>query len=354
MVIVVGGPSRQALAQQAVLFINTVQSTVNPRLSFERMRRVRTRVRDTVGKRLAPGPPGGNPDEVAVQPTGLLITPTADVPAVTPHPKWNAWIGGTYTDIDDDDPLLSYSGSQSVVMTGADYRPIDRLLLGGLFVFSESDVDSKFVSFGVPSVVPGSSITKNYGVGGYVGYALSAHIMFDGSFLYNWTDNASESSGVTADFNSKSWNLNANLTGYWYLESLRWSPTIGVSYARSRDDAYGSSSSAQFPNQPQGQFPSQVAQTGALSLGMALGYSIALDDVIIVEPYVDITTEYQLENSGTPNEPIDRREWNTIVGGGINFALGTGIAMSLTVEVGGLDRKRYHSLAGGGQLAVRF
>ncbi|MGI9412496.1 MAG: autotransporter outer membrane beta-barrel domain-containing protein [Hyphomicrobiales bacterium] len=335
-------PSTPAAAQE----LNDVQLIVNPRLTFERMYRVRTAVRDAVGNRLAPGPAGGNTDTVAVQPAGVMVTPAGDTDVAAANPKWSAWIDGTYTELDDDDPVAGYDASQSVVLAAGDYRATDRFLIGALLAYSESDVDNVIGIFG-----PGGSTTENHGIGGYMGFVVTDNIVLDASFLYSWIDNEVRGIGSFAEYDGESWNLNANLTGYWYSGNLRWSPTIGVSYARTRDEAYTDSAASTFP--------SQVTRTGSLSFGMTLGYTIALDDTRTAEPYVSVGGEWEFEESGDPSLaaatfPTDDRELDAGISAGVDVTLASNVSLNLKGNIGGLARKRYRTLGGGGQIAVQF
>jgi len=324
--------------------LNDVQYIVNPRLQIERARQIRNAVRHAVGKRLAPGPTGGTLNGTVLQPSGLTVTPSADTD-VAMDPKWNAWVDGSYTNIDDDNAVRGFNSDQSSISVAADYRLTDRILLGGLFNFSDSETQN--VS------VPGRSTTDNYSGGAYIGAVLTDNLVFDASFLYTWTDNFAQDSipVVSARYDSEAWNLNANLTGYWYFDALRVSPNIGVSYSRGRDDGYVDSAATAFP--------SVVTRTGTFNFGLTLGYTVALDDTTSAEPYVSIEGEWEFEESTSPPQttatvPPDNRNFDARVEAGIEFALASNLSLTLRGDVGGLARKRYRTLSGGGQVSIQF
>lgn len=336
----VTGLSSSSQAQE----LDDVQYLVNPRLMIERNRVIRNAVKQAVGRRLAPGPEGGTTNGTVIAPSGLTVTPSAATD-VSSNPMWNAWVDGTYTNIDDDNSTRGFSSDQASISAAVDYQVTDRMLLGALFNFTDSR--TRNVS------VPGISTTEGYSGGAYLGAALTDEIIFDASFLYTFTDNFSRDLApvVTANYDSESWAFNANLTGYWYMEALRLSPSLGFSYSRARDDAHVDSAATALP--------SVVTRTGTLTFGMTTGYTFALDDTRTAEPYVTIEGEWEFEEETSPatsnaTVPPDSRDFDVRLAGGIDFTLANNISLTLRGDVGGLARKRYRTLSAGGQIAVQF
>lgn len=333
--------SRPAEAQE----FDALQAIVNPRLTIERTRQIRKAVRRAVGKRLAPADGGGETSELAARLGGVTITPAADYAAADAQIGLNAWLDGTFTEIAEDAPLRAFTSDQNVIIAGLDRQLTDRVLLGALFSYSESDTRNVFV--------PGTSTTDNYAAGTYFGALLTDNLVFDTSFLYTWTDNFARAPGpVTAAFDGEQWTLASNLTGYWFFGNLRLSPTVGVSYSETRDEAYVDSLATFFPR--------ELTRTGALNFGATLAYTIRLDDVRTAQPYATVEGEWEFEESNSPfiatgaGLPTDPREMDARVAAGIEITLLRNVSLELKGEVGGLARSRYQTVSGGGRLSVSF
>jgi outer membrane autotransporter protein len=334
--------SRPAAAQTNVN-PSLIQAIVNPRLVIERMREIRTAVKTEVGRKLAPGP---NVDAAALaylEGEETAKSPTADIEAAAAPIRWSVWLDGSYTDIEDSQPLRAFDSDQSAFVAGLDGMGSGGILFGALFSYGTSDTRDFFV--------PGTSSADSSSVGPYIGAKLTDNIVFDASFLYTWSDNSSrDATGVTADYDGENWNLNANLTGYWYAGNWRHSPSLGISYSETRDDGYVNSIAVVYP--------AETSRTGVLTFGTTAAYTIRLDDTRSVEPYVTVEGEWEFENSVSPaiftGPRQDTRNFDARVEAGLEMALMANVALSLRGEVGGLARKRYRTLSGGGHLSVSF
>jgi len=275
----------------------------------------------------------------------VTITPAADYASADAQIGLNAWIDGSFTEITEDAPSRAFTSDQSVIIAGLDHQLTDRILLGALFSYSESDTRNIFV--------PGTSSTDNYAAGAYLGALLGANIVFDTSFLYTWTDNVARAPGpVTASYDGEQWTLGSNLTGYWFFDQLRLSPTVGVSYSETRDEAYVDSLATFFPR--------ELTRTGTLNFGATLAYTIRLDQTRTAEPYVTIQGEWEFEESNSPTIATgpglatDSREMDARVAAGVEFTLLRNVSLELRGDVGGLARNRYQTVSGGGRLSVSF
>lgn len=323
--------------------LDDVQFLVNPRLMIERQRTVSRAVRDAVNRRLADDPRERGVTGTVVSPSGLTVTPSAET--VQSDPLWSTWVDGNYTHIDDDNARRGFESDQASVSFALDRYLTERILVG--LLFNHSDSETRNVS------VPGRSTTENHSPGAYIGVVLSDSIVFDASFLYTFTDNFAEDSVpvVQARYDSQAWALNANLTGHWYADSLRFSPTVGISYSRARDDAYVDSAATALP--------SVVTRTGTLTFGTTFGYTVALGEMATAEPYVSFEGEWTFEESTSPPRTSattapDTRDFDFRIAGGIEFALPHNMTLTLRGDVGGLARKRYRTISAGGQFAIAF
>lgn len=320
---------------------NFIQKIVNPRLTIERNRSIRDAIRRQVGKQLAPAPGGGTSEGFTDQITGFKVSPAADEGSAL---GLSVWADGSYKDLRDRFPMRGYDGTQSSISTGLQGQVTDRILLGGLFNFSESKIRNVFT--------PATSRTDNYSLAAYMGATLSQHLVFDGSFLYTFTDNSAfdRTTGVSAAYDGETWVLNANLTGYWFLGNLRFSPNVGVSWSETQDRSYVDSSSTPFGK--------ERTEVGTLTFGTTLAYTIALDGGASLEPYVSVEGEWEFTEKVTPpivtGLPEDTRDMDARVEGGVEIAASGNISLTLRGEAGGLARKRYRTVGGGGRLSVSF
>jgi len=319
-----------------------IQAIVNPRLIIERNRSVNDAVNAEVGRRLAPGYQPAVTSGLAVLPTASYISPTADMemPA-TASTSWSVYLDGSYTNIHDTKTVRAYDSDQYSISTGLDYQLSDRILVGALFNYSAADTDNKFMN--------GSSTVDSYSIAPYLGITLTENIVFDASFLYTWSDNNARSGVVRARYDGETWNLSANLTGYWYFGKLRVSPKVGVSYSRSHDDSYVDSVATFFPN--------EVTRTGTLNFGGTLGYTLDIGDNMSAEPYLSATGEWEFTDKPSPSVPgasPDTRDFDVRLETGVEFSLANNISLSLNGSIGGLARSRYRTLSGGGRLSFSF
>ncbi|NNF80647.1 MAG: autotransporter outer membrane beta-barrel domain-containing protein [Rhizobiales bacterium] len=320
---------------------NFIQKIVNPRLTIERNRSIRDAIRRQVGKQLAPGPGGGTSEGFTDRATGVTVTPTADEGSAL---GLNAWVDGSYKHLRDRFPRRGYTGDQSSISTGLQGQLTDQILLGGLFNFSDSKTRNVFT--------PATSRTDNYSLAAYMGATLTQNLVFDASFLYTFTDNRAfdRTTGIGASFDGETWVLNANLTGYWYLGSLRFSPNLGVSWSETQDRSY-TDSGGNF-------FGRERTDVGTFTFGTTLAYTVALGDGVSMEPYVSVEGEWEFEESVHPPVvtalPEDMRDLDARVEGGVEFTLGKNVTLALRGEAGGLGRKRYRTVGGGGRVSVSF
>ena len=95
--------------------------------------------------------------------------------------------------------------------------------LGSISNYDHSDIDN---NFGGAGFAPGRLKSDGYGVGPYLGYAVTDNILFDASFVYSWGDNDISDAVSTGSFDNEGWSATANLTGYVDLgNNLTFAPT---------------------------------------------------------------------------------------------------------------------------------
>lgn len=349
-----------AMPAHAGKYMNYVQVTVTPQLMLERARNQNIAVRDAVGRALVEAPRETavplpylgmtryySDDVLGTSNSAFGITGTSETGGTaSASKKWNIWINGTYTYLDDNLPMAGYDGYQSAGIAGIDYKITDRIVLGLIGNLSTSDIDNT-----VPFTGIGNSQTDGYGLGAYAGVLVTDHIVADASFLYNWTDNSTFDGVDTASYNSDGWTLGGNLTGYWYTGKWRWSPAIGISWSHNHDDAYVDSASIPFPAQEQ--------DTGLFTFGGTAGYNFAVSDKNTAELWASATGEWTFERSGspsltTPGVPVRNDDFDVRLASGLDITTASGITLGVSGEVSGIAISDYISYGGKVSLAVPF
>ncbi len=318
-----------------------VQIIVNPRLAVERAYRIRTAVTREAGRRLGPAAGETNPG-AATAPSAMLFTGSEEESA-TGEALWNTWIDGTYTHIKDSHPVSGYEGPQNSVIVATDYQLTDRVIAGLLYNYNNSDVRNLFQ--------PGDSRTKTHGIGPYVGVVLTDNLVFDASVVVNWTDNFGKDATDIARYESDGWIASANLTGYWYFGNLRFSPGAGISFTGTQDDAYADTSGTAFA--------ALTTRTGTANLAAGFGYTIALDDVRSIEPFVTLEGEWEFDNSTSPSAvtssaPAVTREWNLRASAGVDVTLRRDMYLTIRGDFGGVGQGQFQTYAVNGQIGKRF
>lgn len=343
LVLVLTACASDAMAQKGnpSSTFSDVQLIVNPRLAIERAYRIRSAVNRAVGRRLAPAALNAGPGAPA--PSAMLFSGSGEESAASDQALWNVWVDGTHTDIKDSHPVSGYEGPQNSVIAAADYQLTDRIIAGLLYNYNDSDVRNLFQ--------PGSSRTETNGVGPYVGVVLTDKLVFDASFLANWTDNFGKDATDIARYDSDGWIASANLTGYWYFDKLRFSPGVGISLTRTEDDPYVDTSG--------NPFSALTNRTGTANVATTLGYTITLDDARSIEPFVTLEGEWEFDNSTSPasvrsTAPVPSRKWNLRASAGVDVTLPRDRYLTIRGDFGGLNQSQFRTYAINGNIGFRF
>ncbi len=328
-------------------FFTSQQRIIEPRLLIQRGETMRHRIKQIVEGRLRVDDRARGPGDISA--LGAVISPVAAT--ADGSPLWGVWADGSYTYIESDDPGAEFDGPQVAVGAGLDRVLNDRLIVGVSFNYDHSDIDN---SIGGAGFSPGRLKTDSYGFGPYLGYAVTDNILFDASFVYSWGDNDISDQVSTGSFDSESWSATANLTGYVDLgNNLTLAPTAGIAYSYNRDDSYVDSIAAFFP--------AQTIYAGVFNFGGTLSYLYVIDDVRSIEPSIGIEGAWEFDihgepplNSGLVASNVTDEALDFSVTGGLDVVLSETVSMSLTGSVGGLGRKDYLEISGGGQVTVQF
>jgi outer membrane autotransporter protein len=256
-------------------------------------------------------------------------------------PLWNVWVDANLTGSERDDPFVGNDGSVTSVSGGIDRRIGDRAVLGALINYEMADFDTR------PS--DGTLETEGGGVGAYGGIALTDTIVLDGLVLWKALDNDVADPFGRGSYDSTRWLAATNITGYFFVDRWRLSPTAGLSWSEERQDAYVDSRG--LPS------PSKVAEKTTLSAGLQMGYTFDLGDGASLEPWLGVTASWDVDTSRRPPPTFPDREldeFDVTVVGGLKAKLTDRASLALKASIGGLARSDYDVVSGSAQLSFKF
>ncbi len=146
-----------------------------------------------------------------------------------------------------------------ILYLGADYLVNPWILVGALVQFDWMDDESKKLNTDVSG--------DGWMAGPYVSLRLSEHILFDARGAWGRSNNEVSPLGTYKDsFDTDRWLAKANVTGNWFVERLRISPSVGVIYVEETQDSYVDSLGSTVV--------SQSVHIGRLMFGPEFGYPI--------------------------------------------------------------------------------
>ena len=261
-------------------------------------------------------------------------------------PRWNLWIDGSFTDINDKQPISGFDSNQTVGLAGMDFKLADNFILGALVNGTWSDTTNTGTGF------PGSSNTDGWGAGVYGAAIFANALVADASWLYTDTDNSSFDGTDTASYSSNGWIAAGSLTLYHFVDNWRFSPSVGINYAYNRDDAYIDSAGFVFPEQKQ--------KTGVFEFGGQVGYTHQTDNSATMELWAGLFGEWTYKRDVTPSfgtvTPIPTRgdDVDARASAGIDMSFNENFTLSLSGEVGGLAISNFNSASGSARAAFSF
>ena len=211
--------------------------------------------------------------------SGTIVTPSyPQVPGV------DVWVEGHYQRWEDDLGGGDRSGNFGILYLGADYLANPWILVGALVQVDWMDDESKKLNTDVSG--------NGWMAGPYMSLKLSEHILFDARGAWGQSNNEVSPLGTYRDsFDTDRWLAKANVTGNWFVERLRVSPSVGVIYVEETQDSYVDSLGSTVV--------SQSVHIGRLMFGPEFGYAIQRPDGTIVEPHVAFTGMWDFDKDSS-------------------------------------------------------
>jgi Autotransporter beta-domain len=264
----------------------------------------------------------------------IAIAPTADVAAAEAKPMWNVWTDGKYSWLDDTSAVSNLDGSLVNLVVGADYKVGDRLVLGVMGTYENSDLKGD-------GVLPPTQKVDGWGGGVYMGLTLTDNLVFSANVLGTSLD--TDVNGAT-NFDSTRIQTSEALTGYWYSGTWRFSPSLTVAWTKEWQDASAG-------------LNAQTIETAVVSPAVQIGDSVSIGGANTVEPWVGAGLDWAVRNRvkdkvlGTilndPNTDLRLQS-------GLNFAFGANAQLALTAEVSGLLLNDSDTYTAGANFAYQF
>ncbi len=307
-------------------------------------------IRNIVGRRLIVPPfsqliaPAGfafeSAEEAQKAPAGdgtFSIVPAGD----TPVRKWNVWGDAKLSWIDPGDVTSPTDGRLANISTGIDYKLTDKVVIGLLASYENSDLDTPdFLS---------TTKTDGFGGGVYVGMTLTENIVFSGMLTGTRIDTDSDFLGATADIDADRVQASAGLTGYWYFGQTRISPSATIAWSKEWQDEFTDSLLAFSPD--------QTIETAILTFGNQVGHTFTFDNGMSVEPWAgaqfDWTFVNEVKTDGLSAYSFED-SYDLRLQTGMILNLAPNAQLSLTGEISGLLMPDNDIYSGQANLAIQF
>jgi len=215
-------------------------------------------------------------------------------------------------------------------MAGMDYRVTDRLTIGVIGTYENSDLDG-----------PSASVDfEGWGLGPYIGVLLTDNLVFSGSVIGSLVD--TEETVFT--FDSERLQATGAVNGYFYSGTWRFTPGVSVSWSK------------EWMEEDNGLVGDRVLEMGLVTPSLQIGNTLALSDSSTVEPWLGAAVDWNFVNSvkqaGLPTD--DDPNVDLRLQAGLNFTLGSRAQLSLTGETSGLLLNDIDTYAGEANLAIQF
>ena len=264
-----------------------------------------------------------------------VISPTADVVATPPASRFNVWADGKYTWNDSSMAAFDLDGPLLNGQFGIDYKITPRVTLGLMGTYERSHLE------GGPVLYPEFK-TDGWGLGPYFGVTLTPNIVWSGSFVYS---NIDTNQNDTWHYDSDRYQAATAVTGYFYSNTWRFSPSLSVTWSR------------EYQSDNAGVLPDETIETAILSPSLQVGDTLRLGATSTVEPWLGAAFDYTFVNrieDDLLGTILDDPTTDLRLQAGMNFGLAPNVQLSLIGEMGGLLLDNSNTYSGEANLAIQF
>lgn len=258
--------------------------------------------------------------------------------------RFDIWAEGHYSHYKDSEGGFTSDGDFGILYLGADYAVNEWLLIGALvqFDWTEEDIDGADLF--------GEIEGDGWMVGPYVGMKLSDQIYFSARAAWGESDNdivLTDSVFGTrrGSFKTDRWLASAELTGNWYYDRLKISPSVKLSYGNENQDSFLNSLGLLVS--------SSDITIGRLTFGPEFSYNYKTKDGTIIQPQLSIEGIWNFDQDVivlSNGDTLDYQELRGKIEGGVMVRLPSGTSFRLTGNYDGIGDDDLESY--GGQLWV--
>ena len=227
--------------------------------------------------------------------SGIRSSLTQTEIATLPPTRWDAWLSGRWTSVEDSQ-TIAVQGNILTLWSGMSYRPTESTLIGLLVGYEGSSLD--IGSF------RGNLEGQGYSAGGYVGLRFSGltwHMA--GSFTTLTYD--AQSFDEASEFDAIRFTASTDLSGTLTVEPLIIRPSLSLLGAWEIQEEYRYGDERQFYVEEQRFIFSRV------SLGPEFVFPWSIDDIVNLEPFLDIRLDYDAYHD-IPRATVPNRSEPTV------------------------------------------
>lgn len=219
----------------------------------------------------------------------------------------------TQTRVTNISPANDISGDAYTSYVGADYKPIDGIVMGGMVQFDAADTTS--------APLGGSADGRGYTAGPYMAMQLSPHITLDAKAAWGEARDSVVAGSAATSFQTSRSLTNARLKGDWMLNDWRLTPTAAIESINETATLGLGDASAQ-------------AGFSRMSVGPKISRQFNIGNDKSIEPFVHMNSNVDLEQTGFFNSnSLDALQAYNTVGAGFALSQTDEFTFSATADV---------------------
>lgn len=261
--------------------------------------------------------------------------------AMTEMRKTDIWIEGYLRQYDDDTANADRDGTLGILYGGIDYAVSEDLLIGFLAQIDWSDQTIGALNTEIDGV--------GWMAGPYATFRLAEDVFLDVRAAWGTSSNDQNANGVTGSYDTTRWMVSSKLSGDWYHDAWRISPSASIVYAEERSDAFTNSNAIVVPE--------AESSIGRLTFGPEIAYRHMTSDGTLIEPHVALYGLWDFHGAESVTiagftETID--DLRAEIEAGVTMRRTDGIALRASLAYDGIGASNFEAISGRLWLNVPF
>lgn len=251
-------------------------------------------------------------------------TPGPEVP-LQPASPFDVWAQAEYFDVNRDSSIGGGESSFGVAYVGIDYSPGEDVLFGALVQWDWGELDI--------AATGASASGHGWMAGPYIAGRLFDNVYIQTRAAYGQSDNDVSPLGTyTDDFETERYLINATVTGDFFTNGFRVSPSVAAQYFEETQDSYVDSLGITIP--------STTVSIARLRAGPEVAYRFQHGDDGYIEPYASVSGIWDFDQDGLGvRDSVG--ELHADVVAGVNARLSGGALVSAEVGARGLGAQDF-------------